>query len=268
MGGSGSDASGSTDGRLVVSAARTGDGLATHPLLLRPDFYVDTCRTFFNDPALQFLHTAYYRPGALHFNLVDITLLLYVSLIAIGWGEADTVGAAAGQALLIAAGVSVVLWSLWVVRPQKPEEKYQSVVDAMVLVMAVVQAVVNALNTAVRLKYALSGRSTSASGTADSAVLPPSAAASDPLVAAFQAMCYVTVMGAVALLTAIVALFGYVLWHGAHLDEIQRLHAQEVAMQGVMVDGGGDDGDAADDKGRAGLAVASGGGGDRVGSSV
>jgi len=142
-----------------LSTKRMSRASLVNPLLLRPDVFLDKCDAITQDSALQFVTVAYYRPGALHFNVVDLTLLLYVSLIAIGWGEADSVGAAAGQALLIAAGVSVVLSSLWVVRPQKPEEKYQSVVDAMVLVMAVVQAVVNALNTAVRLKYALSGRS-------------------------------------------------------------------------------------------------------------
>jgi hypothetical protein len=215
-------------------------GLA-HPLLLRPDVYVDKCKPYVADPALQFFHTAYYRPGALYFNLVDIGLLLYVSLIAIGWGEAESVGAAVGQLILIAAGITAVLSALWVVRPQKPEEKYQSVVDAIVLLMAVVQAVVNTLNTAVRLKYALSGRA-GASAAADSAVLPPSAAASDPLVAAFQAMCYITVVGALTLLVAIVSLFCYVLWHGAYLDELQRQHALEVAMEGLEVEEDGEPG--------------------------
>jgi len=46
-------------------------------------------------------------------------------------------------------------------------------------------------------------------------------------------MCYITVASALLLLTAIVALFGYVLWHGAHLDEMQRLHAQELDIDAV-----------------------------------
>jgi uncharacterized membrane protein len=215
-----------------VSTKRMSRASLVHPLLLRPDVYVDKCTAIAADPALQFLTVAYYRPGALHFNVVDMALLLYVSLVAIGWGEAESVGAAVGQLILITAGITAVLSALWVVRPQKPEEKYQSVVDAMVLLMAVVQAVLNTLNTAVRLKYGLSGRA-GASATAESAVLPPSAAASDPLVAAFQAMCYITVASALTLLAAIVAMFCYVLWHGAHLDELQRMHAQELDIDAV-----------------------------------
>jgi hypothetical protein len=201
-----------------VSTARIGRPrtVLSDPLLQSPDAYMDKCAAIDADPALQFLTVGYCRPSALGFHAVNLALLLHVALVALAWGEADSAIAAAGQAALLVVGAAAALAALWTVRPLRAEDAYQYSVITLVLVTAAAQAGMNAVHTAVRLKYGMGGRGGGADlATADSAEVPASVAAGDPLVAAFHAACYVTLSAALALLVTLVAALGKALWQTA-----------------------------------------------------